>query len=445
MAENIAFPESVNNVLKRLEDNGFEAYVVGGAVRDSLSGRPVSDFDVTTNARSDDIKRVFHDADIIETGLKHGTLTVILNGETFEITTFRHDGEYRDARHPENVEFVSSLEEDLKRRDFTINAMAYSERTGLIDLFGGREDLKNGVIRAVGDPEKRFREDALRILRALRFASKLGFCIEKKTLDAAYLLLDNINYLSVERIFCEMNGVLCGKYAYFALHEYPKILFAVIPELAPSYKFDQKNRSHCYDVYEHTLQALKLAAGESIEILWAILLHDAGKPHTVTVDQLGYRHFPDHWTVSSNIANAVLKRLKAPNKLKDEVVFLAMYHDNGFVGGKPVIKRFLRKYGEKYMKDLFIVKNADAHAHSEYGINKYYRFTLEYKELLDGVLSGGECYDLSKLAVNGKDLEKLGCSGKDIGQTLEKLLDLVIEEKIDNDKEILLDHVRKNG
>ena len=441
----IRFPECVLGVLEKLNNAGYEAYVVGGAVRDALLNRISSDFDIATSAKTDEVKRVFAGANIIETGIKHGTVTVISDNVGYEITTFRSDGEYSDARHPDSVRFIGDIYGDLSRRDFTINAMAYSEKSGVIDLFDGKKDLEKGIIRAVGEPEKRFEEDGLRILRAIRFAAKLGFEIEERTLSAMQKCVKNLQSLSVERVFSELTQTLCSTFAYSALKKYAFFLFAVLPEIQPEYKCDQMNRSHAYDVYEHTLQAIKHCERATPAITWGLLLHDAGKPFSIVYGPDDQRHFPNHWVISERIADKVLTRFKASNDLKREVKFIALYHDDHLHGGKPVIKRFLNAYGKDYMYDLAVVKKADWLAHSEYGIKRYENAYKTFIGYLDEVFENNECYKVSQLKVNGDDVKALGYSGAFVGDLLEKILNCVIDGTLENDRQKILEFIKQNG
>ena len=430
-------------MLEKLNKSGFEAYIVGGAVRDNLLGLPVYDVDITTSAKTDDLKRVFAEFKIIETGVRHGTVTVIYKSVPYEITTFRSDGAYRDNRHPDEVTFISSLEEDLKRRDFTVNAMAWSEKSGVIDLFGGKHDLELGLIRAVGEPEKRFDEDALRILRALRFSAKLGFKIEEKTLAAIDSKLENLKNVSVERVFSELTKTIIAKHAPFALVSYPQIFFAVLPELQPTSSCGQLSRSHCYDVYTHTVKALENLKNVNELLAWAIVFHDAGKPFTVVHGTDGYMHFPDHWVVSSEIAEKALNRLKAPKKFISAVCALSYYHDALF-DDKPKIKRFMRKYGIELTKDLIEIKYADLYAHSQYGIEKYSGTVTVFEKLFGEILADNEPYLLKHLAVSGDDIVALGVDKKKTGEKLEEIYELIITLKLDNDKDKILQYIKKN-
>lgn len=433
MNSDLKFPFHALELLEKLNNNGFEAYIVGGAVRNALLGLPYEDIDVTTSAKIDDIKRVFSDCKIIETGVKHGTLTVVNNGKNYEITTFRNDGDYQDHRHPDNVSFVSSLNEDLSRRDFTVNALAYSFDGRLIDLFDGVSDLENGLIKAVGDASKRFDEDALRILRAVRFCSEYGFEVEHETYLAMKKKVGNLRFLSVERVFLETTKILLGKYASRVLKKYSFVIFNVFPELQPEYKCLHLNLSHKFDVFEHTLCALDNLEVRDEQLVWATLFHDAGKPFTIKFGDDGYRHFPGHWTISEKIVKGVLTRMKAPKKFAENVCTLVLYHDYNFESGKGEIKRFLSKYGETLFEKLLVIKRADLMAHSKHGINKYGHFYYTLKDLFTEIRDNNECYKLSDLAVNGEYLIKKGYSGKAVGSTLDKILDLVIDGKLQND------------
>lgn len=319
-------PKNVDIAINLLQSAGFEAYAVGGCVRDSLLGKTPNDWDITTSAKPENMKSVFADFHCIDTGIKHGTVTVVIDGEPLEITTFRLDGEYEDNRHPKSVTFTSDLGADLGRRDFTVNAMAYSKMTGTVDLFGGQNDLKNGIIRCVGDPDRRFNEDALRILRALRFASALDFEIEEKT---AQSLLKNralLGNISEERIAKELLKLVCGKGAKRILTDFAPVLFEILPELQPMYKNSHDNPHHCYDIYEHTLIAVESIDPEPT-LRFAMLLHDCGKPAVKKFDENGVAHFYGHQRISVEISAQILARLKVSNKFRDEILFLVSNHD----------------------------------------------------------------------------------------------------------------------
>ena len=317
-------PKNVDTAINLLQSAGFEAYAVGGCVRDSLLGKIPNDWDITTSAKPEDMKSVFADFHCIDTGIKHGTVTVVIDGEPLEITTFRLDGEYEDNRHPKSVTFTSNLSADLGRRDFTVNAMAYSKKTGTVDLFGGQNDLKNKIIRCVGDPDRRFNEDALRILRALRFASALDFEIEEKT---AQSLLKNralLGNISEERIAKELLKLVCGKGAKRILTDFAPVLFEILPELQPMYKNSHDNPHHCYDIYEHMLIAVESIDPEPT-LRFAMLLHDCGKPAVKKFDENGVAHFYGHQRISAEISAQILARLKVSNKFRDEILCVKIF------------------------------------------------------------------------------------------------------------------------
>ena len=323
-------PENVLNFLGVFKKNGFSAYVVGGAVRDHYLGTVCCDFDIASSARPDQVKSLFADYKIVETGIKHGTVTVFYNSQPFEVTTFRKDGDYNDFRHPDSVDFTDDIEGDLSRRDFTMNAIAFSPEVGVVDRFNGIKDIENKIIRAVGDANERFKEDALRLLRAVRFAAKTGFSIEENTYKAMLLNKSLLKSVSVERVFDELTKTLLCKNCRKALMEYKEIIFEVIPELIPCDGFDQKNKAHAYDVYKHTLYVLENLERRTPTTCWAALLHDIGKPHTLTIDEDGVGHFPKHMEVSTEIAKNVLKRLKASNELIRNVTTVISVHDKQF-------------------------------------------------------------------------------------------------------------------
>lgn len=438
-----ALPKPVSSAIEKLNQAGYEAYIVGGCVRDALRGAVPSDYDLTTSAMPTETEEVFSEYRIIETGLKHGTVTVLADGEPLEITTFRVDGEYEDHRRPKEVSFTRSLSEDLARRDFTVNAMAYSPESGLVDIFGGREDLKNGIIRAVGDPDKRFDEDALRILRAMRFASVLDFRIEEKTglsmISHAELLSD----VSAERINIELSKLLLGKACGRILTEYAVILGNIIPEIIPCFGFDQQNYHHIYDVYAHTVKAVESCPTDR-NVRMAALLHDIGKPSVFTVGIDGVGHFYGHSEKSMEIAEAVLNRLKFDNRSKNEILTLIKYHDPVIEPTDAAVGRWARRLGTDTLLKLIDLKRADclAQAPECYArLEGYGEIEKKVRELIEK----NSCLSLKTLAVKGGDLiETLGfAAGKQIGDILSQLLDLVVSGALPNDKQALLDHVRK--
>lgn len=439
--DSIFIPPFCETVIKTLEKNGFKAYLVGGCVRDSLLGKNPFDYDVTTDATPEQMMEVFEAFKVVETGLKHGTLTVLCRGNSVEVTTFRIDGEYEDNRHPKKVEFTDKLYEDLKRRDFTVNAMAYNENGGLVDLFEGRLDLKSRIIKCVGNPDDRFSEDALRILRALRFASVLDFEIEPETEKSIFKNKNLLKNISVERIFSEFKKLLCGKGVERILLKYREVISVFIPEIAPCFDFDQKSKYHCFDIYTHIVKAVGFC--KNIEVIrLACFFHDIGKPKAFFTDENGAGHFFGHPLISADIAKSVLKRLKSDKKTADTVCELVRFHDYEIALNEKSVKKFISKTSEEFLKLLIEVKKADSFAHSP-----DYRKPKEYFERLSEIskkiISEEQCFKLKDLAVNGNDIIKLGFKGREVGEILEKLLEKVINGDLKNEKEELLNSVVK--
>lgn len=431
-------PLPVCRALNRLTDSGFEAYVVGGCVRDRLRGVTPHDWDITTSALPQDMAQAFAGERVIETGLQHGTLTVLLGGMPLEITTFREDGAYSDGRHPDTVAFTRSLEEDLKRRDFTVNAMAYHPQSGLVDLFGGQQDLAARRIRCVGDPEKRFSEDALRILRALRFASVLEFSIDPATREALERLRHRLELVSVERVAAELQQLLCGAGVREVLLSYPAVIFAVLPELLPMYGLDQRNPHHVYDVYTHTAYAVEAALPDPV-LRWTMLLHDSGKPARFTLDAQGVGHFHGHQAVSEAIAYDLLKRLRLDNATIEQVCTLIRWHDVPLEDTDACVKRWLNRLGPEGFERLLQVKAADNTAQAPEALPGRLRALQALRERAAAIVSAQACFSLRDLAVNGDDLQGLGIpAGPRLGLVLRELLELVIDGRCENEKNALL-------
>lgn len=436
-------PKNVDIAINLLQSAGFEAYAVGGCVRDSLLGKTPNDWDITTSAKPEDMKSVFADFHCIDTGIKHGTVTVVIDGEPLEITTFRLDGEYEDNRHPKSVTFTSNLDADLGRRDFTVNAMAYSKMTGTVDLFGGQNDLKNKIIRCVGDPDRRFNEDALRILRALRFASALDFEIEEKT---AQSLLKNralLGNISEERIAKELLKLVCGKGVKRILTDFAPVLFEILPELQPMYKNSHDNPHHCYDIYEHTLIAVESIDPEPT-LRFAMLLHDCGKPAVKKFDENGVAHFYGHQRISAEISAQILARLKVSNKFRDEILFLVSNHDRWeLYENTEKMPRYLSKFGLDGVLKLLKVMRADVLAQSP-----EYRYRLDQiadaEETAKNLAAQKPCLSLSELQINGRTLMDIGIpQGRKLGAVLAQLLDEVIDGVTKNTQEALTTRARE--
>lgn len=441
-------PAVVQGVLDRFWAAGYEAYLVGGCVRDSLLGTEPDDYDIASSATPEEVKALFADDGasrwkLIETGLKHGTLTLLSEGMPLEITTFRRESGYSDGRHPDAVAFTRSLPEDLSRRDFTINAMAYESRTGLVDPFGGKDDLASGLIRAVGEPEKRFSEDALRILRALRFSAVLGFPLEAKTEAAARCLSQKLLRISAERVAVELKKLLTGKDVLRVLLQYTDILGVVLPELLPMKGFDQRNRHHIYDVLTHTAHTVAALPADPL-LRMAGLFHDAGKPAVFSLDEEGVGHFYGHASRSAALAEEALTRLKWDSAGKSEIVRLVRWHDLPIEATEKGVRRALGKMTPDFLEKLLLLKRADNLAqHPAYHDRQKVISSIE--ALAKDILARQECFSLRDLALNGDDLLALGMKpGRALGLTLKRLLSLVVDGELPNERNALLFWVREN-
>ena len=428
----IQIPEHALTVVERLERYGYEAYVVGGCVRDSLLGRSPKDWDVCTNALPEDVLRVFKRFHVIKTGLQHGTVTVMVSHQPVEVTTFRIDGAYTDNRHPDSVNFVSRVEEDLARRDFTINAMAYNPTRGLVDAFGGQEDLRAGIIRCVGEPDARFNEDGLRILRALRFAARYNFGIETETAFSIHRNRHLLENVSVERIFAELKGILVGEGVLGMMQAFPDVFAVIIPELAPAIGFDQRNPHHCYDVWTHIAHAVQ--AGPADEVLrLALLLHDIAKPATYTLGEDGKGHFYDHGQVGADMARDILLHLKSDTATLQNVVTLVLEHDRVLPTTAPGMRRLIGKLGIGTLQQLLSIKQADMSAQSTHEREQKQATLREARLLLEDVLDEAPAFTVSDLAITGRDLIALGVKpGPAMGSILKTLLSEVQDELLPN-------------
>ena len=433
----IRLPDGAAFVLDRLTRAGYPAYVVGGCVRDAMLGVQPKDWDVCTAATPEEMQRVFAGCHVVETGLKHGTLTVVVNHVPYEVTTFRVDGAYTDHRHPDEVAFVTDVREDLARRDFTVNAMAWHPDTGLVDAFRGREDLTAGVIRCVGEPEQRFGEDALRILRALRFASVYGFTVEERTARAVHSLKDTLHGVAAERIRVELGKLLRGRGAEAILRDYADVITEVLPALQPMRGFDQRTPYHRYDVWEHTIRAVGAVEPEEA-LRWTMLLHDSGKPACFTLDEEGRGHAFGHGEKSVAIAREVMAFLKADNATRDHVLTLVARHDMPLSGSPTALRRCLHDMGEETLRQLIEVQRADERAK---GVNPPEVIDARAQALnaaLDAVLAANPCVTLRQLALRGSDLARAGVpAGRAVGECLQYLLDRVIEDTLPNDRDAL--------
>ncbi len=434
----IKLPEKVKRIITELETAGYEAYAVGGCVRDSILGKEPDDWDITTSASPMQIKAAFRRT--IDTGIQHGTVTVMLDHESFEVTTYRIDGEYEDSRHPKEVVFTASLMEDLKRRDFTINAMAYNEKSGLIDIFGGMADLENKVIRCVGNAKERFGEDALRMLRAVRFSAQLGFFIDTDTERAITELAPNLAKISAERIQTELVKLLLSPNPDYIRKAYELgITKIVLPELDRTFETLQHNPHHMYTVGEHLMHCLiYVSADRCLRI--AALLHDIGKPESKTTDADGVDHFHGHVEIGEAMADQILRRLKFDNDTITRVKRYIRHHDDQIHSNERAVRRSMGRIGEEYFQGVLALKRADCLAQSMYMRREKLEELDKVEELYREILNQQQCVSLKNLAISGNDLIALGVpQGKKIGEILSKLLEEVIEDPLCNEYGYLLE------
>ena len=435
----INLPEKVKYIIDSITEAGFEAYAVGGCIRDSILGREPSDWDITTSARPEQVKALF--SRTVDTGIAHGTVTVMLDREGYEVTTYRIDGEYEDHRHPKEVVFTSRLVEDLRRRDFTINAMAYNETSGLVDAFDGMGDIRRGVIRCVGRAGERFTEDALRILRALRFSAQLGYTVEEGTRQAIRELAPSLAAISAERIAVELVKLLVSPHPDYLRQAYDMGVTAVIlPELDRCMETPQNHPHHCYTVGEHILHSLwGVPAVKDMRL--AMLLHDIGKPRTLETDSQGITHFHGHPAVSARMAEEILRRLKLDNDTIITVRRLVEFHDygNNVPPTPAIVRRAMNRIGEDIFAKLLIIKRADIMAESEYRRREKLELVDAWDREYRGIVARGQCISLKNLAVSGKDLIAAGVKpGPELGAILQQMLDHVLEVPEDNTREKLL-------
>lgn len=434
----IEMPQIPRFIIDRLYEYGFECFAVGGCVRDSIIGREVSDWDFTTNATPQQIEDCFSDFTTVDIGKRFGTICVVIDGENFEITTYRTESGYLDSRHPDSVVFSKKLTDDLSRRDFTVNALAYNDRVGLVDEYNGTDDLSYGIIRAIGDPDERFSEDALRILRALRFSSVLGFAIEQNTAMSILKNKDSLSLVSGERIIKELSKLLCGKDVDLILRRYKDVLAVIIPEISAMFNFDQKSLHHNKDLWRHTVSAVKNTPADEI-LRTTMLLHDLGKPMTVSTDSSGHCHFHNHPRLSAAMATTILRRLHYPSAFISTACTLIENHDNRLKPDSGMIKRCMRDIGADNTARLLAIQRADILAQSMYKREDKLSTLDAVVALYERILKDNECYNLSSMNINGKDIIHLGVtSGERIGEILSILLDKVIEGELPNDKNSLI-------
>lgn len=457
----IEIPTGAAYILQQLNKHGYEAYIVGGCVRDSLLGKQPNDWDITTSAKPEEVKAIFHRT--IDTGIQHGTVTVLVDREVlddgsgslashtdyaFEVTTYRVDGVYTDHRRPESVCFTASLEEDLKRRDFTINAMAYNPEQGVIDIFGGQEDLEKGIIRCVGEASERFDEDALRILRAVRFAAQLDFVIEDQTREAMRDQAKFLKDISVERICTELTKMIVSKHPERLEEAYELGLTQMfLPEFDVMMQTPQNNQYHLYDVGHHTLKVMEAVPATTV-LRYAALLHDVGKPECKTTDETGVDHFYGHQELSAKMARTILRRLKLDNDTIDQVCRLVKNHDYRLSGDGPGMKsfrRFVAQLGAEHFADFLEIRKGDMAGQSAYHLEQRRQVIAHMEAMYAEIIEQKQCLKLSELAIGGKDLIAIGVKpGPDMGRILKALLDRVLEEPELNTREQLLAIVKES-
>lgn len=429
------FPVAVDKVLACLENAGFEAYAVGGCVRDLMRGKTPDDWDMTTSARPEEVMALFA-PHAIPTGLQHGTVTVRQDGESFEITTFRADGAYTDNRHPDEVRFSTDLREDLCRRDFTVNAMAMDRRGKLIDPFGGQDDLKKGIIRCVGKADRRFAEDALRIMRGLRFAAVMGFAIDEDTARSIRENRERLRNIAIERILVEMDKLLCGENAGRILLDFPEVFGVFLPEILPCVGFEQRSRYHCYTVWEHIVRSVEAVPRDSV-LRWAMLLHDIGKPACFTVDEQGAGHFYGHDGIGADMAADICRRMRMDKQRSERIALLVRRHGLDLPENKRGMLRLLNAIGEDALRQLMAVKRADNMAQAAAFRSRQEEIDRQ-EQLLQRILDERPCFTLQQLAVDGRDMMTLGLQGKAIGEMLHTLLQKVLDGQLPNEREALL-------
>lgn len=437
-------PEMIQNILSRLQEEGFSAFAVGGCVRDTLLGKEPKDWDLCTSATPVEMKQVFSDEHVVETGLKHGTLTLVINHIPYEITTYRTEGSYTDHRHPDCVFFVDRVEDDLARRDFTINAMACGKDGIVLDPFDGKNDLNHRLIRCVGEPEKRFEEDALRILRALRFASVLDFSIHPDTDQAIRTMYPTMGQVAGERVRAELLKLLCGAGSGRILREYTDVITFLVPCLKPEVGFDQNNPHHRYTVWEHTIRAVENIPPDP-DLRMTMLLHDCGKPFTRTTDIRGIGHYKGHQDYSAKLAEEALDLLRFDRVSRERIIKLVKAHDVILSTEKRILLKRLHQYGERDIRALFLIHCADRIATGTRNPEHAKEHCQELNDALDALLAEDPCFTLKDLKVNGQDMMLLGFRNREIGDELNWLLEMVMDGRIENTREELIKAAKEHA
>lgn len=434
-------PLRIREILERLENAGYSAFAVGGCVRDALMGKTPHDYDVASSALPDETERVFSDCRVVETGIKHGTVTVLYKGLSIEITTFRIDGDYADGRRPDTVTFSKNIEDDLSRRDFTMNGIAYNPKTGIIDPFKGAEDIKSGVIRCIGSPDRRFSEDALRILRALRFSSVLGFKIEESTAKAMAAHRSDLHKVSEERIFSELKQLICGDDIKRVMLEYPRVFCELFPPLADQLGYDQGSKYHDSTLYEHTARAVEAAPPDPATRL-AMLFHDMGKPYCRTVGEDGECHYYSHAGKSAELADKLMRMFKCDNALRERVCAAVKYHDIPISTSRRFIKRCLSKHGYEGFLDIINAHIADDSAKAPLARERIPE-ARECIAVAEEIMAAQPCLTLKDLEISGRDLYGIVPPSPLMGKLLAQLLGEVLEDALPNEKNALLQRARE--
>ena len=429
-------PFQICEILERIGNAGYRAFVVGGCVRDHLMGMTPHDFDITTSATPRETENIFADCRVIETGIKHGTVTLLYKGLSTEITTFRVDGAYTDGRHPDSVSFSRNIEDDLSSRDFTMNGIAYNPKIGYVDPFGGKEDIDRGIIRCIGDPDKRFGEDALRVLRALRFSATLGFPIAEETAEAIRAHKRDLRKVSVERIFAELKRLLCGKDVRRTLTEYPEVFAVIIPPLGEMIGYGQGSKYHDSTLYEHTVRAVE-AAPDRIDMRLAMLLHDIGKPACRSEDENGECHYYGHAELSARMSDGILRVLKCDNVLRERVCKIVHYHDIPVETSRKYIRRQLAKHGAELFADIMEAHIADDSAKHDFCRDRIPK-VREALAIAAEIAEEKPCFSVKMLDISGNDLKELLPPSPLMGEVLSKLFGEVVDEKLPNEKSALL-------
>ncbi|HNZ99939.1 CCA tRNA nucleotidyltransferase [Ruminococcus sp.] len=432
---------NTGKILSELEKNGFEAYMVGGCVRDMIMGREIHDTDITTNALPQQITEVFRGYKVIPTGIKHGTVTVICGDTPYEITTYRIDGKYSDHRRPDTVEFTTDITDDLARRDFTMNAIAMDREGNIVDPFGGINDIENRIIRCVGAPEHRFAEDALRIMRAVRFSSQLGFRIDIRTARSIYDMHPQLSDISRERLREELDKLICGSNAVEVLMEYSNVISSIIPEFKPCIGLDQRSPYHKFTVWEHIIRAMAATPQEDLFLRRALFFHDIGKPPCMKLDETGRGHFKQHDRVGAEMTETIMKRLRYDKRTIADTVKLIANHSKK-LKNRIDVKKTLSVMGDKLFFRLMELKKCDNSAKNPFVADENHVFD-SYIEMGRDMIANNECRSIKGLALKGTDLMALGLEGEEIGSTLDELLELVMEERLPNDKRTLTEYMRQ--